>query len=72
MNSIIYNANKANFNFSANLKVIREGGYNILNDNGQIKEPNITEKKLDLYFINTNQIYQKIINKGIITENDIP
>lgn len=33
MNSIIYDTNKAHYNFNANINILKEQGYNVLNDN---------------------------------------
>ena len=43
MNSFIININNKNFNYN-NKNILKEIGYNVLSDNGQIKEPDIKEK----------------------------
>lgn len=42
-----------------------------MTDNGQIKEPVLTEKRRNLYFITLNEIFTKILNKEELTEKNI-
>ena len=70
MNSFILNINNQTFN-NNNKITLKEIGYKVLSDNGQIKEPDIKENRKNIYYINNNDLNNKIRNKDMLTEENI-
>ena len=70
MNSFIININNKNFNYN-NKNILKEIGYNVLSDNDQIKKPDIKENRSNIYYINNNDLNNKIRNKDMLTEENI-
>ena len=70
MNSFILNINNQTFN-NNNKITLKEIEYNVLSDNGQIKEPDIKENRKNIYYINNNDLNNKIRNKDMLTEENI-
>lgn len=71
MNSFLFNSNYFNSYINSSSNPLTENGYNVLSDNGQIQSPKLNEIRMNLFFITTNQIFPKIINKEKLTEKDI-
>ena len=71
MKSFIINSKYFSSFKSLSNNQLTEIGYNVITDNGQIKEPELTEKRSNLYFISLNEIFQKISKKEDLTERDI-
>ena len=71
MNSFLFNSNYFNSYIKSSTNPLTENGYNVITDKGQIQSPKLNEKRMNLYFITTNQIFPKLINKEILTEKDI-
>ena len=71
MNSFLFNSNYFNSYINSSSNPLTENGYNVLSDNGQIQSPKLNEIRMNLFFITTNQIFPKIINKEKLTEKYI-
>ena len=71
MNSFLFNSNYFNSYINSSSNPLTENGYNVLSDNRQIQSQNLNEIRMNLFFISTNQIFPKIINKEKLTEKDI-
>ena len=54
MNSFLFNSNYFNSYINSSSIPLKEKGYIILSDNGQIKSPKVKEIRMNLYFISTN------------------
>ena len=63
MNSFLFNSHYFNSYIKSSTNPLTENGYNVLTD--QIQSPTLNEKRMNLYFITTNQIFPKLINKEI-------
>ena len=63
MNSFIINSRYLNSYISSLNIQLTEIGYNVITDNGQIKVPELEEKRRNIFFITLNEIFQKIIKK---------
>ena len=71
MNSLIINSKYFYSYRSASNNILTETRYNVITVNGQIKEPGLTEKRRNLYFITLDEIFKKILNKEELTERNI-